>query len=339
MKIPEPKKQKSGNYFIQLRLNGKSYSITKPTAKECIKEAEYIKAQYNAEKLDPAGNGKITLEKAIENYINARSSVLSPSTVAGYNVCKKNYFSDVMKKQLKDIDWQKAVNSMAKEYAPKTVKNAWRLVSSVLAENGMEVKKIALPQPSAEEHKFLTREQIKAFCKGVKDDPIEIPSLLMLNSLRRSEVAALTWDCVDLESGTITVKASAVLDKDNNLIVRKTAKTSASNRTIPIIIPQLTDALKAVEDKTGNVCTCHIANIYKAVNRICEQNKLPQVGCHGLRHSFCSLCYSIGILEKECMELGGWSDWGTMRKIYTHLDKQSTKAAADKLKSFFGDSC
>ncbi len=336
MKVPEPKKLPSGNYFIQLRLNGKSYSITKPTAKECIREAEYIKAQYNAEKLDAVGNGKITLEKAIENYINARSAVLSPSTIAGYNVCKRNYFSDVMQKQLKDIDWQKAVNNMAKEYAPKTVKNAWRLVSSVLSENGMEVKKIALPQPSAEEHKFLTQEQIKTFCKGVKGDPIEIPSLLMLNSLRRSEVAALTWDCIDLKNNTITVKASAVIDKDNNLVIRKTAKTSASNRTIPIIIPQLTEALNAIEDKTGNICTCHIATIYKAVNRICEQNNLPQVGCHGLRHSFCSLCYSIGgITEKECMELGGWSDWGTMRKIYTHLDKQSTKAAAEKLTSFF----
>ena len=51
------------------------------------------------------------------------------------------------------------------------------------------------------------------------------------------------------------------------------------------------------------------------------------MGVHGLRHSFASLAFHLGLTEQETMELGGWSDYNTMRKIYTHL------AAADRLKS------
>lgn len=48
MKVPEPKKLPSGNYFIQLRLNGVSVPVTRPTAKECKREAELIKSEHRA---------------------------------------------------------------------------------------------------------------------------------------------------------------------------------------------------------------------------------------------------------------------------------------------------
>lgn len=35
------------------------------------------------------------------------------------------------------------------------------------------------------------------------------------------------------------------------------------------------------------------------------------------------------------MKLGGWSNPGTMRKIYTHLADQDLRRDADKLLSFF----
>ena len=57
---------------------------------------------------------------------------------------------------------------------------------------------------------------------------------------------------------------------------------------------------------------------------------------HGLRHSFASLCHHIGIPEMECARMGGWSDLGTMRKIYTHLSADQLDDAADQLRRFFG---
>ena len=45
MKVPEPRHLPSGSWFIQMRLNGVSVPVTAPTKKQCIHEAEVIKAE------------------------------------------------------------------------------------------------------------------------------------------------------------------------------------------------------------------------------------------------------------------------------------------------------
>lgn len=64
-------------------------------------------------------------------------------------------------------------------------------------------------------------------------------------------------------------------------------------------------------------------------------NSLPEVGVQGLRHSFASLAYHLKLSEQETMQLGGWSDYKTMRKIYTHLAKVDRLKAENKITSFF----
>jgi integrase len=56
---------------------------------------------------------------------------------------------------------------------------------------------------------------------------------------------------------------------------------------------------------------------------------------HGLRHSFASLSYFLGIPEAETMRLGGWSDPSVMRKIYTHLASTLKTDARTRLQAFF----
>lgn len=196
-------------------------------------------------------------------------------------------------------------------------------------------EKITLPQLEADEHLFLDNEQIKIFVDKVSGKAVEIPALLALHSLRRSEIAGLDWKNIDLKKKTITIRGSVVPNEEGKLTYKKMAKNDSSARTIPIMIPSLYDALSAVKDKSGAVCTMHPNSIYKAVNTICKENDLPLVGVHGLRHSAVSLMYSFGINEATAMRLCGYSDWGTMRKIYTHLDSKSAEAAAQKITDFF----
>ena len=56
---------------------------------------------------------------------------------------------------------------------------------------------------------------------------------------------------------------------------------------------------------------------------------------HGLRHSFASLAYHLQIPEKIAMEIGGWADDGTMRKIYTHLSQKDIAKRAEEFSNFF----
>lgn len=337
MKVPEPKKLPSGNWFIQMRLNGVSVPVTAPTAKECKRQAELIKAEYRANKrVIQAHEENITLGDAISKYIAERSNSLSPSTLNGYECIKKTRFKSVMDKPINSIaDWQKICNAEAALCSPKTLRNAWGLILSVLKENGIEGISVRLPQAVKAERPFLEPEQIKTFIEAMKGNTCEIAALLALHSLRKSEILALDWKDVDLKKKQIHVAGAVVLGVGNKFVEKPTNKTQKSRRYVPIMIPQLYDALSAVEDKTGKVVKCKPPTIYDNVNRICEKNGLPLVGVHGLRHSFASLAYHIGMPEQLAMELGGWSDYGTMRKIYTHLANADRAKYTNAMSDFF----
>ena len=68
---------------------------------------------------------------------------------------------------------------------------------------------------------------------------------------------------------------------------------------------------------------------------MCRKNGLPEVGLHGLRHSFASLAYHLGISERVAMRIGGWSNTATMHEIYTHLASADIAKSAAALLQYF----
>ena len=341
MKVPKPRRMTSGNYFIQLRLGGKSITVTAPTERECVRQAEYVKSEYltGRRAAPPEEVPKLpTLGQAVDKYIADRSSVLSPSTVRGYKTIRRSRFQSLMDISLSDISpdkWQRTVNLEAQKCSAKTLKNAWGFLASVLSDAGAPVPKVKLPQVVPNERPFLEPEEIRPFITAVHGTPVEIPALLALHSLRRSEIMALKWENIDLEKRTIRVSGAAVFNEDNVLKQKKENKNKSSARTVPILMDELHAALSAAKKDSGLVMTCNPNTIWAQINRICEKNSLPQVGVHGLRHSFVSLAYHLGVPEKIVMELGGWSDYQTMRKIYTHIAKSDITKYTGELQKFF----
>lgn len=341
MKVPKAVQEPTGKWYIRLRIKNEdgdvmTYAVRENTERKAIDKALAIKAGLKAdtvaEKRKKSGK---TLEKAIDEYISRRSNVLSPSTIRGYNSIKESRFKDVMEKRIGDIsDWQAVVNDEAVLCSAKTLKNSWLFIKSVLRENGVDVV-VALPPVPKPEKKWLTPEQCLVFAAVAKGKKCEIGALLALNGLRRSEIFGLTWDNVNLQKETVTVKGAVVVDKDNNPVRKKTNKTYKSARTVSIAIPSLLEALKAEKNKTGAVAHGSIKCLYKDINRICESAGLPLVGVHGLRHSYASLCYHLGIPELETMKRGGWSNVSTVHEIYTHISEADEADSDAKLKRFF----
>lgn len=330
IKIPTPRKR-GQKWYVDLRREG--VTVIENTEAEAKAKAVAIRAGFVDVKKRPSA---VTLEKAIDNYIEVRSNVLSPSTLVGYKSVKKNRFKSVMQCPIADIkDWQEVINAEAAICSPKTVKNAWGLIRPAIEAAGVELPKVKLPQLVPKEPVFLTPEQISVFVAAVKGTPVEIPALLGLHSLRRSEIAALDWANIDLKKRIIKVSGAVVPGENWTLVEKLTNKNSASTRTVPIMIPELYDALKAVPDKSGKVVTCYISTIYDWVNKVCNENNLPRLGVHGLRHSFASLAYHVRMSEQAAMQIGGWSDYATMRKIYTHLSTQDINAAASSMSEFY----
>lgn len=319
---------------MQLRLGGESISITRETEKAAVAEAMAVKNGLMKAK---TAKSKKTVTQAIDDYISCRSNILSPATIRGYRFIQRGRFQTMMKKDIGSVtqeQWQRAVNTESKLCSAKTLQNAWRFLSSVISESTGEKITVRLPQVTPNERPFLTPQQIPTFVDAIKEMPVEIPALLALSSMRRSELLDLRWENVDLENGIITVSGSAVYADGGALVHKQENKNRSSTRLIPII-PPLRAALEAAQRNSEYVVNMSPAGIFRQINRICEANSLPKVGIHGLRHSFASLAYHLNVPEKVAMEIGGWANDQTMHKIYTHIAQQDVASHAKSFTSFF----
>ena len=342
MKTPTAKKLPSGMWFCRVRVGGKDIPITRPTQKQAIAEAMAIKAGIK----DSSRSGSKTVSSAIDDYIAARQNVLSPATIAGYRRIQDLRFQSVMNRDIFKIspaEWQRIVNAEARipsqrdssqRISAKTLKNAWGFLSSVISETTGQQIAVRLPQLVPHQRPWLTAEQIPLFVEAIKGDPIEIPALLALCSLRRSEIINLRWSDIDFQTDTLRVDGAAVYDQDGKLVRKRETKNISSRRTVPMI-PPLMEALRASVPVGEYIVTGNPNAIMKRINRICAAHSLPAVGFHGLRHSFASLAKHLGMPEQAVMEIGGWSDFSTMRKIYTHISKADVNKHASAFTNFF----
>lgn len=338
MKTPKPRRVSSGQWYINLRLGGESISITEPTKAACVRAAQLVKAEYLAGKRIRSTQDTATLGEIIDAYILARSRVLSPATVRGYTQIRQNRFQAVMSKSAATVtDWQSIVNQEAGECSPKTLQNAWQLVSSALKAHTGAAPQVQLPQVPRATRPWLTPEQIPVFLEAIQGSPAETGALLALCSLRCSEILGLRWQDVDLSAGTVTVQGSMVRDQADRYVRKDTTKNASSARTVPIMIPRLLELLKAAPPHLplSPVVEATQQSLYGRINTACRSAGLPEVGIHGLRHSFASLCYRMNVPYKVVMRVGGWSDDATMQRIYTHIADQDVQKATENLSAFF----
>lgn len=337
IKLPTARRLPSGSWFVQLRIGGESISITKPTEKEAIAEAMAIKQGIVKARKMPLGDR--TLTQAIDLWIQNNENRLSPATVRGYVTCQKNGFQQLMHLRCRDItakQVESAINQECKTCSAKTVTNRWRFLSQVLEWATGQRIPASLPQVVVKDHEILDPEDVLVYLKHIKGTKAEIPALLALSSLRRSEMAALDWDKgdIDLKHRIIHVRGAVVPDKDHKMVKKQTNKNTTSRRDVDMIEP-LYDALTAVKNKSGPVVRAHPATVLTWINASCREAGLPEVGCHGLRHSFASLCHELNLSPQKAMEMGGWADRGTMDKIYTHVSKRMKEKASNAFLDYF----
>ena len=231
MKVPKARKLSSGKWFIQLRLGGESIPVTANTEKECTRQAQAVKAEYLVGKRapkKPEETDSPTLNEAIDSYISARDNTLSPLTVRGYRTIQKHRFKSTLSRRLDEIpesEWQVIVNQEAALCSPKTLKNAWGFIRSVVEDaTGKKLPAITLPVQIPVEKPFLSPDEIKKFVSAVKDTKYAVPCLLALCSLRVSEIQALKWQNIPQNPKFIRVSGAVVLNEDNKYIEKRQNK-------------------------------------------------------------------------------------------------------------------
>lgn len=334
MKIPAIKKLPSGNFFCQLRIDGKSIPITDASYDMVYAKAVAIKTGLIKAKREPA---KMTVGSAVDEYIENRSSVLSPATVRDYKQIRRVWFQPLMDMQIdrltKEIIQRHVNDESKKGYAPKTVKNAFMLIKAAISDKtDVNLTAIKLPAPKKKIPQPYTAEQLQKLFKAVEGTNIEVPVLLAAwLSLRRSEIVALTWDCVGED--TITVKNAMVLD-ENMKLVSKGTKTYNSARVIPC--PRyIIDKINQLPHNGERLFTLHPNNYWDRLQTVCKQNGLPPIGLHTLRHTNASVMAMLGIGDKYAMERGGWSTNHVMQSVYQHIMTAGKVQTAQKIDDYF----
>ena len=226
-------RERNGKWQIREMRNGLSRSITlshKPTKKEAlmlINEAfEYTPPQ----KID-------TFYACAEEYIRAKSNVLSPATVREYYGTLNRLSEDFVRKEITDItqlDIQREVNRYAEHHAPKTVRNYHAFITSVLALYVPQLAvKTTLPKKIKGEVFIPSDDDVKAILTWIKENKpyCYVAFRLACYGLRRSEIMAITKD--DVRGQTLTINKALVENHDRKWVVKGT-KTEDSKREILI---------------------------------------------------------------------------------------------------------
>ena len=327
VRVPKPR-HKGNKWYAQVTVDGNRVYVDGDSEEEYYAKARAAKKQLiKIKKAAP----KLSLGAAIDNYISD-NGVLSPSTINVYKSYRKTRFAEYMDKDVSDINWQRMVSDECGGLSPKTVHNAWRLVTASLRHANRDVPAINLPQKRKSDRPWLDYEQVTLFLSAIHGKPYELGALLALHGLRRSELLHLTSDDIDIDKGIIHVRGASVVGEGNKLTDKTTNKNASSTRDVHIVIPRLTELLR---DKKGRLITTNPTTLYGGINHACEKSKLPLVGVHGLRHSYISLCFHCGWDMQTVMREGGYSNPQTVNEVYRHLASKDAAQDVEKLKDFF----
>ena len=300
------------------------------------KEAERLAANYAVDKQDLSEIPEYTLNEAVEAYCNLKSNVLSPATLREYHRMVK-YYKDLGYIPLKKINSdpvQRWINSFAADHSPKTVKNAYGLIRSVMDSYVPDLRlKVTLPQrikpqlyvPSDSDIQDVLRYFID---KGDKDMVLAV-YLAAFGTLRRSEICALTAEDVN---GNIIHVNKAIVDKGGSEWVAKGTKTVSSDRYIEMpefVIKQF--------PLHGNIVNLNPDKITGRFNKALKQLSIRNFRFHDLRHYSASILHAIGIPDQYIMKRGGWSSDQTLKTIYRGTIEEYYKKYTDTALSHFDD--
>ena len=238
-----------------------------------------------------------------------------------------------------------------------------RAVGRVIPSNPVDLIQLTEPGQKAEQRRALTAEEQQwIWDTPHRGQPVAV--IMMLSGLRRGELAALTWNDVDLKARTIIVNKTIEYPPNEPPRLRHLTKSAAGMRTVDIpkkladymeAMPR--DNLLVIHSAKGGVMTesawislwssyMRVLNIKYGTRTPADLERMkkpgqhkfdmtiPHITLHWLRHTFCTLLYLSGVdVVQACAQMGH-ADVSTTLRIYTHLDAIHKRKSVDKLYAY-----
>ncbi len=195
----------------------------------------------------------------------------------------------------------------------------------------------------------LTLEEAgRLFAQAATDRLSPLWLLVTALGLRRGEALALRWADVDLDGGSLQVKAS-VQRVGGKLVRSEMPKTKSSRRALPLPAV-VVDALRAhrtaqvqerlasavwIDDTlvftTGIGTPLEPRNVLRSFHALCDRAQVRRIRIHDLRHAAASFMLLQGVDMRVVMGTLGHSRLSTTSDLYTHLLEPVQRAAADRM--------
>ena len=323
MKLPEPKQKENGKWLVQVQVDGKRRSKEFETKEEALYWASGIKTGHKEATRKPSS---LTVEKAIEKYIETKSAILSPSTVRGYKGIKESRIEEIKTTQLSDLTQDKIqrwVNSLSRSHSPKTVANAHGLISAVLREYHPDmVLHTTLPQKVRPDIQIPTEAELIRIIDAARGTKYELPiTLAIWLGLRQSEIVGLTWSCI--KGDTLQIRQAIVMGEDGP--TQKGTKSYSGKREIRL--PSYIQNLLAEQPRKNEfIVNLSGKAIYSGFSRICEKAGVSHFRFHDLRHANASVMLAVGVPDKYSMKRMGHATNNMLKTTYQHTIKEKELA-------------
>lgn len=319
----------SGSYRIKQMRDGKMYRATvdhKPTKHEAEKILQ--------EMIGSRGQGpRMSFADACEDYFKIKSNVLSPSTIRGYMTCKRALSPVFLNQRICDLTSdviQREVNSYAADHSPKSTRNIYGLISTILRTYAPDLHYVVtLPPKRPVSVHMPTEEDVRRIYEYAKNTPYYIPLVLAGMGMRRSEILAA--DISDLEGNTLHIRRGMVQDTDDKWIIKETPKTERSVRDI-VLPDKLADMIRA----QGYIYNGHPEYIWRFLRKAQNELGIENFPLHKMRHFFASYAHNVlRLTDEQIMSAGGWKSDHILKSTYRHAMEE--EASKTKIAAAFGD--
>jgi len=281
----------------------------------------------------------------------------------------KNRFKGYTIQQVRSDDIERCLVSLQQQgYAQRTIELYRSTIRQILGravgrvipanpENLVQITNIGRPE---EKRRALTAEEQRwIWDTPHRAQPVAV--IMMLSGLRRGELAALTWNDVNLKERTIAVNKTVEYLADRTPSLKAFTKSAAGMRVVDIpqkladyMATMKRDSLYVVHTSSGGIMTesawvklwasyMKELNVKYGAGILKHQDQpdrpgpktyemtIPHITLHWLRHTFCTLMYFSGVDVITASKQMGHADVATTLRIYTHLDSIYKRKSVEKL--------